>query len=734
MGVVYDDTSGGGEATPNNPLAPSAQVPQYQSNSGADNAPAVEPGQSRTFKRSGRIVYDDQPGFFERLAIQPHNADEAAQLAAIRTGTYKPTGSIQNPLPTLAEAGQRMASGFGQIGAEAQGYGPEYTAGENARRAAVEAAHPGMGERANRVAMAGNVGAALATGGMGLSGFWSNILAQTGLGAAQAGTQFSPTGENAKNAAVGAAISAPLAVAAGSAPTIANVLRRKIGSLLQDGNVSAANAAIREVAPNVADNMTLAQMTGSPWMAANERTMASTNLLDKYASQANGLAGDMSVALRQMPDGAAAGPAALEGGFLGARQKAEGALRSMAQNRNEAWTAGMKAFEDQTASLGKMETPRLSSAVENLQADALDIIKNPGGYKIGGDARKALDDIRTSIAPTPDPRYKEIETQIAKLTSQGMPANVVSQVKQRLLDEAGLAAAPAETSGQLISKAGDRLTGLRALQEDADPRVQAIGNKLRDAFQEDLEAALPQHPALGILRDTRAEYARQSALLQASKNAASAKLLGVGQGIADASELPSGGAMWRGYKALPDDQRQAVTAWLKSNNPELLPHLKDSLIREALQESSSGLPVGGVRAARVQIPRLDAAVENMQRYNDLWSPSEQRALSGLRTAAQSLRYTNMPQVSPGMQGSAADKAASMAYAGVGMLHGSVALGTKFLMKAAGQYGAFQDILMNPNTQSLLTMANTSGPGQAAARAGLMAYLDHAADQYQGRQR
>lgn len=543
------------------------------------------------------------------------------------------------------------------------------------------------------------------------SGYFGNITKQVALGIAQQGTTFSAAPSKLSDIAIGAVAQTVAPAVGGALAGAKNFVANKIQAALKDGNTEKAFQLAKDVlGPEWADGVSLARRTGIPWLASMESASNDSKIVQNYANSADTTVAKVAEVLRQpIPEGQG-----LEGAFMSMRASMTGVLNQSAATRNALWDNGMAAFKG-AAGDASLALPTFGAKVKELDAANNNLLLNPGKYNISAGAEAAINDFKKAIFPSIDPAVAKADAQLQTLidTTQN-PATKAALTKQ-------LSTGGGPPKPQIkLADAGDALTGLRKMQADPDPKVQALARQLRDSFETDLTTATTQGDpqtlkALTDLKSMRAEYGRQAQLEDRMKNGATATLLGAGQGL-DQAVMPSTEDMWNKFKGLPAARQASVVDFMEANNPSALVHLKQKSVDDAVASAGT---ISAARDSQQSLGQLTTALFDKEtgmvvRNPGLWSPAEMQKLNGIKAGLSVLANTNPKATS----GSAPSVGAIVGYA----YNKAAAVAAKSLLRVmAGGIGS--EVFTRPDLiEKIMTVGKTTGIKQDMARIALAQYM------------
>lgn len=665
-----------------------------------------------------QLKYPNGPKFSMSTADMKAATDEDREFERVRQH-YEDRASAPSD---LKEDATRFTEGVRQLGAHMLDVGGSgkwtgpitnsVTSEINSRRADYNAQR-GLTPSDEAVVNATSSAPLMAIPG-GSTGYLANIAKQGATGAFQGLMTFNKKGENASQGAIGAILGSGLATVAGAVPTAFNYVKSKINTLMNEGRAGSAVAAIQEVLPNT--HMDLGQLTGNPTLVRMARSIGSSSQLTRYADQGDAFIGDAASALKQED---IMGGGWLHGQLTHSQGLYQSSIDSAVLNRSNMWQVAVARFEEKAAPLGNVPTPKLFETAESLLSQEQNKIANPGGFNIGAGVKTALQDIKTYLTPKP------VLTDVQRALES---ANLPAEVKAQWYKAAGVEPpAVGSTPHLALASSNEALTGIRKIMESDDPQTRVLGGQLYGALMDDLKTGVGNHPVLQDLQDLRSEYGRQSTAIQAMRDSGTAKMLGAGQNIEHASQLPTGEDIWTNFKGLTPGRQADAVEWITKNNPAALPQMRQQLVNEAVAASTAKTPVG-VLAGRTNLPDADKAFQEIAQYSSIWNPQQRKIIQTIRDASGALQATNTGKLLGGQANNPMNELSNTAYLGAGALRGSIALGTKFLMKVSGNSQLFENALLNPNVQWAAKKAATSGPGQKMARAVLLTLLDHNATQ------
>lgn len=547
------------------------------------------------------------------------------------------------------------------------------------------------------------------------AGYFGNITKQTALGLAQQASTFSAAPSSLQDIAVGTVAQTVFPAVAGALAGARNFVANKIQTALKEGNTEDAYQAAKSVlGEKWADGVSLARRTGIPWLASMESASNDSKIVKNYADSADDTIAAAAQAMRQ-PIPAGQG---LDGAFMSVRASAVKALQESQATKQALWDNGMAAFKN-AAGDANLALPNFGAKVKQLSADNNNLLLNPGKYNISAGAEAAINDFKKAIFPAVDPAVAAADAQLQQLidTTQN-PATKAALTKQ--LSNGGGPPMPQIK----LADASDALTGLRKMQADPDPKVQALASQMRDAFEADLTTATQQGDpqalkALTDLKSMRAEYARQAQLEDRMKESATFKLTGVGQGL-DQAQMPTTEDMWNGFQKLSPARQASAIDFMSQNNPQALIQLKQKSIDDAV--AGAGV-IASARDSQQSLGKFaDALFDSKQgmvaRNPGLWSPDELKKLDGIKAGLSVLANTS-PK---GTAGAAPSIGAIVGYA----YNKAAAVAAKSVLRImAGGMGS--EVFTNPKLmQKITTIGQTTGRTQDMARVALASYM---ADQY-----
>lgn len=548
------------------------------------------------------------------------------------------------------------------------------------------------------------------------SGYFGNVTKQAALGIAQQATSFSPAPSSLQDIATGVVAQTVFPAVASSLAGGKNYVANTIQKALKEGRTEDAYQAAKNVLGDQwADGVSLARRTGIPWLASMESASNDSKIVQNYANSADDTVAAAAQALRQdIPVGQG-----VDGAFMSVRASAEAALAKSQATRQSLWDNGMAAFKN-SAGDADLALPNFGAKVKQLTVDNNNLLLNPGKYNISAGAEAAINDFKKAIFPSIDPAVAKADAQLQQLIDQTQnPATKAALQKQ-------MSTGGGPQNPQIkLAQASDALTGLRKMQEDADPKVQALAGQLRDSFEADLTAAAQQGDpqtlkALTDLKSMRSEYARQAQLEDRMKQSATFKLTGVGQGL-DQAKMPTTEDMWNAFKgegdkALSPARQADAVDFMAKNNPSALAHLKQKSIDEAV--SGAGV-IASARDSQQSLGQFADAIFDpkngmVARNPGLWSPEETQKLEGIKAGLSVLANTS-PK---GTAGAAPSVGGIVGYA----YNKAAAIAAKSVLRVmAGGLGS--EIFTNPDLiKKITTVGQTTGRAQDMARVALAQYM------------
>lgn len=547
------------------------------------------------------------------------------------------------------------------------------------------------------------------------TGYFGNMTKQAALGVAQQATTFSTSPSKLSDIAIGAVGQTVFPAVASSLAAGKNVVANNIQRYLKEGNTDKAFQAAKEVlGEQWADGVSLARRTGIPWLASMEAGSNDSKLVNNYAKSANDTVSRAAEVLRQdIPAGQG-----LDGAFMSVRASATSALQSSQATRRALWDNGMAQFKGEAGD-AILALPAFGSKVKELSEANNNLLLNPGKYNISAGAEAAINDFKKAIYPSIDPAVAKADAQLQALIDQTQNP----QTKAALMKQMSTGGGPPQPKIKLAD-ASDALTGLRKMQEDADPKVQALAGQLRDSFEADLAAAKAQGDpgtlkALSNLGEMRAEYGRQAQLEARMKESATFKLTGVGQGL-DQAQMPTTEDMWNGFQKLSPARQASTVDFMAQNNPEALLHLKQKSVDDAVQ---AAVTINPARDSQQNLGDFAKALFDdkqgmVARNPGLWTPDELKKLDGVKAGISVLANTS-PK---GTSGAAPSIGAITGYA----YNKAAAVAAKSVLRViAGGAGA--EVFTNPQLMDkIMTVGKTTGVTQDMARVALAKYM---AEQY-----
>ena len=691
----------------------------------------------------GTVDIGDLPVPTSTTPIVPKNIDTAPGQVMTQYGPVSGT-SAADLGPGVREGAEKFWAGIKQLGAaisdtaqnfwKPEGNTPQeraenwdkrqraVTSQENVRAANQAAADQSAGVNLeDRNALAGAVQALPWMAGGELiapmlpeaaaSGYFGNITKQAALGAAQQASTFTPGPSDLKDIAIGTVAQTVLPAVAGSLAGAKNFVANKIQAALKDGRTEDAYQAAKAVLGDQwADGVSLARRTGIPWLASMESASNDAKIVENYAKSADTTVAKAAQALRQdIPDGQG-----LSGAFESVKASARSALASSQATRQSLWDNGMAAFKNEAGD-AVLDLPAFGSKVKQLSADNNNLLLNPGKYNISSGAEAAINDFKKAIYPSIDPAIAKADAQLQGLIDQTQnPAT-----KAALMKQMSTGGGPPKPQIKLAD-ASDALTGLRKMQADPDPKVQALAGQLRDSFESDLDSALKTGDpgtlkAVSDLKSMRSEYARQAQLEDRMKESATFKLTGVGQGL-DQAVQPTTEDIWNGFQKLSPQRQASMVDFMAENNPTTLRLMKQQSIDEAVK--GAGV-IASARDSQVSLGKFaDALFDKdngmVARNPGLWTPAEMQKLDGIKAGISVLANTS-PK---GTAGAAPSIGAIAGYA----YNKMAAVAAKSVLRVAAG-GAGSEIFTNPKLMDMITtVGKTTGRGQDMARVALAQYM------------
>lgn len=408
---------------------------------------------------------------------------------------------------------------------------------------------------------------------------------------------FDQNAENAGNAGIGAAVSAGIGTALSVAPAIKNRIAAAINDAVSGSRTEAAVA--NALKGNQGAKFSLSQRTGIPELKTLERAAYNSEMTNFYADQTDQFVENF---VRTMRQPVKAGRE-LEPTFLEAQTRAKDLLAAAKMNSSNAYENGMS----QAAVMAQRGGAQAATQVAPVRIPATDY----------------MGQLRTLVQRAEDP-------------VEGIPPELATQARAWLEDAQRGFLNPRELAAHLRG-----LT--RTVKAGGETGAQA--GRLKDALERDLDQ-LQQNGTLAAndvakqIIDTRAEYRRSRAAIDAMQNSASYKLLGV----ADPASVTSDDLLTRFKGFTPEKQRQ-VRSFLETESPDLLKAMKQQVVDDAK------LAAQGLEAAADSRQSLDQMVDNLfdekrgfgMRSSGLWSPDELKRIEEFKDGVRVIR-NNRPTV------------------------------------------------------------------------------------------
>jgi hypothetical protein len=383
--------------------------------------------------------------------------------------------------------------------------------------------------------------------------------------------------EPSNNALLGAGAAPVLGFVPSVVPAVKNYVGRALAKVSRDGRTAARLASARKVSDV---DFSLAQMTGVPELKTLERAAYDSDQVNFFADQTDKFIADAVKALRQPIKGGQT----LEGDFLVARTKAEAALSAQRMNASKGYEDGIAMAEGMSP--GYIQADNLRTAFEGVKKQSEDTLANGG---------------KTIIS-------KEFLGELSKVFTNPKTGG------------------PRALSTQELART---LRGLTVIQKSDDAVERALGSKLREAIDADLDAVAQGgniDKATKQLLDTRAEYRRAAQANELLATSASYKLLGVDEPGYGPDELVAR------LKTFTPEKRGTIRTFMEQNSPELLLSMKDAVVRDAAKRAQT------VREAADSQQSLDQMLDAMfdakngfdMRTAGVWNADELKRIESIK--------------------------------------------------------------------------------------------------------
>lgn len=427
--------------------------------------------------------------------------------------------------------------------------------------------------------------------------FTGAMLKNSAAGGIGGGLEFDAGGGN--NALIGAGAAPVLGAVPALIPAIKNYVGRALSRVSREGRTAARVANAGSALPNV--DYSLAQVTGVPELKTLERAAYDSKLVNFYADQTDKFVADTVSALRQpMKPGQD-----LANDFVAARAKADTSLRNFKRAANDNYEAGVMAARARAAD--DAPTARIPVQKFTQEADAV---------------------------------MREVEGLAARGHKGPMNRRQIEHMRKVLhKEERGL-------DGVVnVNELADALVDLTKMQKSDDATVRALGSRMRQALDDDLDAlegssTFAADDATKELLETRAEYRRAQQLIGELSNSASYKLLGVADPqLFDATETLAT------LKGFTPEKRASIRDFLNENSPDLLVSLKDATVRDAVKRAAT------IREAADSQQDLSQLMDGMfdakngfdMRTSGLWNAEELKRIEGIKDGLRVIS-NNRPNV------------------------------------------------------------------------------------------
>lgn len=450
-------------------------------------------------------------------------------------------------------------------------------------------------------------------------------------------------------------------------PAIKNVVGKGLARIAGEGRTAARVANAQQALPNTP--FSLAQRTGVPELRYLEHRAYDYDQVNFFADQTDAFIADAAKALRQpiAPNQTLGGDAAIF------KQAMSDNIGSIKKNASRAYEYGMsKAAITATSNPQPLQGVKVPAAQFRSQLEAI------------------VQDSNSPLATAGEELLKESFVKQAMFASQG-----------GTMDPAQLA---------------NLLKGLTRLQKSDDKIKAAVGSRLREALDGDLDILEQQGPMLTddvtkMILQTRAEYRRAMQAANALSESAVYKLV-------DGADTPEG--IVNAVKSYGPQKQEAIRTFLEQNNPAMLRSLKQEVVNDAVR--SAGV-IREAADAQQDLAKLQATLFDGDQFrtSGLWSPQELKKVNSIADGLRVIQ-NNRPLV-----GSAGTPVGPEDVA-INLVSRSAPFMARFITRALTGAQASR-FFTDPTIYAIMTKINRSTTGSASNLAGRAALLSYLQEEY-----